>query len=117
MATRKHYLKHKEAARALVHERAAYFADAHGFSYKRIAIRNTRRSWGSCSEHGNLNFNYKIVFLPRALADYLIVHELCHLREFNHSPAFWAHVEAIIPDHKEKRRLLKKVEKLPLRFS
>lgn len=105
---------HKEMARKFVHEKAAGFAAAHGFEYKRIAIRNSRRSWGSCSELGNLNFHYKIIFLPEALAEYIIVHELCHLREFNHSPRFWAHVEEIIPDHKARRRALKQVEHLPI---
>lgn len=111
----KHYLQHKELARAFVHEKVAAFATVHGFTYGRIAIRNTKRSWGSCSELGNLNFNYKIIFLPEALAEYIIVHELCHLREFNHSPRFWAHMDEILPDHKERRRMLKKVERLPVR--
>lgn len=110
----KHYLKHKEIARAFVHARVEEFAQVHGFSYGRIAIRNTRRSWGSCSELGNLNFSYKIIFLPEVLADYVIVHELCHLREFNHSPNYWAHVERILPDYKERRRALAAAARLPL---
>lgn len=109
----KHYATHKERARAFVHERVMYFAATHGFLYKRIAIRNTKRCWGSCSELGNLNFNYKILFLPEHLADYIIVHELCHLREFNHSENFWGHVAAIIPDYKKRRKSLREVEHLP----
>ena len=105
----KHYLAHKELARTFVHERVKHFAGVYGFTYNRIAIRNTRRSWGSCSELGNLNFHYKIIFLPEALADYIIVHELCHLWELNHSKRFWAHVEAILPDYRERKKALDSV--------
>lgn len=114
-AKSKHYLAHKEVARRFVHERVAAFARTHGFAYKRIAIRNTKRTWASCSELGNLNFHYKIIFLPEHLANYIIVHELCHLRELNHSKRFWAHVAAIIPDHKECRKALRKAERSPMR--
>lgn len=76
----KHYLQHKELARTFVHERVAYYTQVHGLECKRIAIRNTRKIWGSCSELGNLNCSYKIIFLPEHLAEYIIVHELCHLR-------------------------------------
>ncbi|MBL7045869.1 MAG: M48 family metallopeptidase [Parcubacteria group bacterium] len=103
----KHYSKHKEVARAFVHAHLAMYADKYGFKYNRVAIRNSKRSWGSCSEHGNLNFHYKIIFLPQELASYLMVHELCHLKEFNHSVQFWAHVEEIIPNYKECRKRLK----------
>ena len=111
----KHYLKHKERARGFVQSRVEALCSEYGFSYGRIAIRNTKRSWGSCSELGNLNFSYKIIFLPEHLAEYIIVHELCHLKEFNHSPKFWAHVEVILPDHKERRKELRKVEQMPSR--
>jgi len=111
----KHYVKHKERARGYVTARVEALCAEYGFQYGRIAIRNTKRSWGSCSELGNLNFNYKIVFLPNALAEYIIVHELCHLLEFNHSKRFWAHVESIIPDWRERRATLRRVERLPAR--
>jgi len=114
-AKSKHYLAHKEKARRFVHARVARIAHEHGFAYKRIAIRNTKRTWASCSELGNLNFHYKIIFLPEHLADYLIVHELCHLRELNHSKQFWAHVAAIMPDHKQRRKELRKIEKEAMR--
>ena len=102
----KHYNTHKETARAFVHAHVALYANEYGFKYNRIAIRNSRRTWGSCSEYGNLNFHYKIIFLPQELAEYLIVHEMCHLRELNHSPQFWAHVEEIIPNYKERKKSL-----------
>jgi len=105
----KHYLAHKEVARVFVHQRVALFAETHGFVYGRIAIRNNKRSWGSCSELGNLNFHYKIIFLPEQIAEYIIVHELCHLRHLNHSKEFWNEVAQILPDFKDRRKALYKV--------
>ena len=111
----KHYLAHKETARSFVHERVEHYASLHEFPYKRIAIRNTKRSWGSCSELGNLNFNYRIIFLPQSLAEYIIVHELCHLWEMNHSKHYWHHVGQILPDYRERRRALKRINHAHLR--
>ena len=110
----KHYLEHKERARALVHERIAYWNQFYQFKFGRIAIRNQRSCWGSCSELGNLNFSYKILFLPGHLADYIIVHELCHLQEFNHSKNFWALVAKTMPKYREYRKELRST-KLALR--
>lgn len=104
---RGHYLKHKELARTVIVERTEYFAQRYGFCYGRIAIRNSRRSWGSCSSAGNLNFHYRLLFVPPELRDYVIVHELCHLRVFNHSSSFWTEVEAILPNYKQLRTALK----------
>lgn len=109
----RHYEEHKELARGIIRERTAHWNQFYGFSYKRIAIKNQRTCWGSCSEHGNLNFNYKIVFLPEVLMDYVIVHELCHLAELNHSETFWSHVAKTIPDFKERRARLKKMSRVP----
>ena len=78
------YLKYKETARALAKSRIEYYNTLYGFIFNRISIKNHKSRWGSCSKKGNLNFNYKIALLPEALADYVIVHELCHLGEFNH---------------------------------
>jgi predicted metal-dependent hydrolase len=94
-----HYATHKEAARALVHERLAHYNQHYGFIYHRVSIKNTRSRWGSCSSLGNLNFNYKIIFLPAHLQDYIVVHELCHLSELNHSQAFWALVAEQVPNY------------------
>ena len=94
-----HYRAHKERARALVHERLAYWSAHYECSYGRVAIRDQRTRWGSCSSKQNLNFNYRIVFLPPHLADYIIVHELCHLLELNHSERFWAHVARACPEY------------------
>ncbi len=101
------YLKHKEAARTLVHDRLAYVNQVYGFSYKRVCIKNQRTRWGSCSKKGNLNFSYRLLFLPLHLADYVIVHELCHLKEMNHAPAFWELVSRACPTYVELRRELR----------
>ncbi len=78
-----------------------------GFSYKAIRVRNQKTRWGSCSKRGNLNFNYRILYLPPYLADYIVVHELCHLKEFNHGQKFWALVAQVFPNHREMRRELR----------
>jgi predicted metal-dependent hydrolase len=102
-----HYLKYKEEARRLVAERIAIWNEHYKVAYGRTAIHDTKTRWGSCSRKGNLNFNYKIVFLPPHLADYIIIHELCHLKEFNHSPKFWALVAQTMPDYRTYRKELR----------
>ncbi len=104
---RTHYLEHKEAARRLITERLRVWNAHYGFSFGRVAIRDQRSRWGSCSKKGNLNFNYRLLFLPLPLVDLVIVHELCHLKEFNHSSAFWALVEQTIPDLALRRNALR----------
>lgn len=105
-----HYLEHREAARVFVYERIHYWNYFYRLPFNRIAIRNQRTCWGSCSELKNLNFSYKILFLPQHLADYVIVHELCHLTELNHSPQFWALVAQTHPEYKQLRRELQKIK-------
>src|SRR5438105_4671667 len=83
------YQKYKHAVLAMAKSQVIHFNQYYNFAINRIAVKNQKTRWGSCSKKGNLNFNYKIYLLPRHLADYVIVHELCHLGEFNHSPAFW----------------------------
>lgn len=107
MRGKREYHRHKHAARALAHARLEHFNRIYGFRYNRVAIRNQRSRWGSCSKKGNLNFNYRIAFLPEHLRDYIIVHELCHLKEFNHSLRFWALVAAAIPDPRKVRSELR----------
>jgi predicted metal-dependent hydrolase len=103
------YRHHKERARTLAEERIAYFNRSYRFAFKSVNIRNQKTRWGSCSKKGNLNFNYKIAFLPQRLADYIIVHELCHLREFNHSKKFWELVSKTVPEHALTRKELKNI--------
>ena len=83
----------------------------YGFSWRKVAVRNSRSRWGSCSSKGTLCFNYKIVFLPEHLADYLVVHELCHLKEHNHGKSFWSLVEKSVPDYKLRRIELRDFER------
>ncbi|MDP3965091.1 MAG: SprT family zinc-dependent metalloprotease [bacterium] len=104
----KEYLKHKEEASELATARVKYYNRLFGFSYNTINIKNQRTRWGSCSKKGNLNFNYKIALLPSKLADYIIVHELCHLGEFNHSRKFWNLVSNVFPNFRELRNEMKK---------
>lgn len=109
--TRRDYLAHKEEARVLVEERIAKYNAIYGFPVNRISIRHQKTRWGSCSSMRNISINYKIVYLPRAMQDYLIVHELCHLRELNHSPKFWGLVAQTVPHYREVKRALRQEEK------
>lgn len=103
----KEFKENKERARVLVHEKLLVLNKMYGYDVGRVSIRNQKTRWGSCSGKKNLSFNYKIVFLPDVLQEYLIVHELCHLREMNHSKKFWDLVALQIPDHKTHRSQLK----------
>ena len=82
-----------------------------GVTYGRITIRNQRSRWGSCSGKGNLNFNCLLMLTPSHVIDYVVVHELCHRLEMNHSPAFLAQVERVLPDYRKSREWLKEHEK------
>ena len=98
--------------------RAAVFAGRMGVTYGRIAIRHQKTRWGSCSSKGNLNFNCLLMLAPKEVQDYVLIHELAHRREMNHSPRFWALVEAQMPEYKEQRRWLRTqgktlIERLP----
>lgn len=101
------YIQYKEKARNLAHTRIFHFNKTYNLFFNRIAIRNQKRVWGSCSGKGNLNFNYRIILLPSHLSDYIIVHELCHLKELNHSKEFWKLVSLTFPNYKEARKELK----------
>lgn len=91
----------------LLPERVRYYAPLLGVNYGRITIRNQRTRWGSCSSKGNLNFNCLLMLTPSEVMDYVVVHELCHRIEMNHSPRFWALVESVLPDYKTRRKWLK----------
>ncbi len=104
------YVLNKEAARTLIHARLEFFNQTGEFVYNKVAIRDQRRCWGSCSSKGNLNFSYKLLFLPSCLCDYIIVHELCHLKVLNHSSSFWTEVAARMPDYTTRMQHLKTIE-------
>jgi len=94
-------------AKQVIPPKAAYFAERLGVSFGRITVRRQRTKWGSCSSKGNLNFNCTLMRAPEPVLDYVVVHELCHRLEMNHSPAFWAQVARIIPDYQSCRQWLK----------
>jgi len=106
--TKREYLKHKDEALELAKNRILYFNQFYNFHYKSVCIKNQKTRWGSCSVKKNLNFNYKIIFLPKELQDYLIVHELCHLKEFNHSKKFWDLVRLKISNLDSVSKMLRK---------
>ena len=100
---------HNLAQQALkvIPARAAYYAPLIGVTYGRITIRNQTSRWGSCSSKGNLNFNCLLMLALAEILDYVVVHELCHRKEMNHSKAFWAEVEKVLPDYRESVKWLK----------
>lgn len=93
-------------AKAFFPGRTAFWAAQMGISYGRITVRHQRSRWGSCSSAGNLNFNCLLMLTPEEIRDYVIIHELSHRREMNHSPAFWAQVARFCPDWNRRRRWL-----------
>lgn len=98
---------YKKEARHIFNQRIAYYAEKHGFDVKQVKLSSARTRWGSCSSKGYINLTWRLVMMPMPIIDYVVVHELCHLREANHSKAFWAQVAAIMPDYKSRRRWLK----------
>lgn len=87
--------------------RVAYFARRMGVTYGRITIRNQTSRWGSCTSQGNLNFNCLLMLAPPEVLDYVVVHELCHRKEMNHSAKFWAEVARVLPDYETRKKWLK----------
>ncbi len=96
-----------DQAKRRIPERVAHFAPLAGVRCGRITIRSQRSRWGSCSAMGNLNFNCLLMLAPEEVLDYVVVHELCHRKEMNHSPRFWAEVEKLCPDYKTHKKWLK----------
>ena len=95
----------KRAAQMLA-EKTAHFAKEMGVTYGRITIREQKTRWGSCSSRGNLNFNWKLILAPPEALTYVVIHELCHLKDFNHSPRFWAEVRARMPEYEAWKKWL-----------
>lgn len=108
--TVKEFKNNKIKAYNLALNKVEKYAELYKVNYKKIAIRNQKTRWGSCSAKGNLSFSYRIVFLPEELLDYLIVHEICHLKHFNHSRVFWNEVGLCIPSYKILRKKLRGIE-------
>ena len=97
----------KKQARADLALRAARFAPMVGVSFGRVTIRAQKTRWGSCSREGNLNFNCLLMLVPEEVRDYVVIHELCHRKEMNHSPRFWAEVAKVCPGYADHRWWLK----------
>lgn len=94
-------------AEALFAERVAFWAARMGIDYRGVRVKDQRTLWGSCSREGNLNFNWRVVLAPPEVLDYLVIHELAHRKEMNHSRAFWALVAAQCADWKSHRQWLR----------
>jgi len=98
---------YKKQARKVLTGRVKFFANKYDFKVRKIRISSARTRWGSCSQKGTLSYTWRLVMAPSNVIDYVVVHELCHLKEMNHSKAFWLQVEAILPDYKQRRKWLK----------
>ena len=94
-------------AKAELPPRLAELAALHGFHYNKGFIKNNVSNWGSCSSLGNINLNLRLVELPSQLRDYVMLHELCHLKQMNHGPGFHSLLESLCPGHRELARQLK----------
>jgi predicted metal-dependent hydrolase len=105
---KREYLEKRQEALVLAKNKVLQWNKVYGFTHGRISIKNQKTRWGSCSKKGNLNFNYKIALLPERLADYIIVHELCHLGEFNHSQKFWKLVSEKFPNYLQLKKEIKR---------
>jgi predicted metal-dependent hydrolase len=98
-----HFERHRIDANNLVSKKIGYWAKKLGYEYTSVTVKQFKSRWGSCSSEGNLSFNYKIVFLPEDLQDYVVVHELCHTKRKDHSKYFWALVYKSLPDYSKLR--------------
>ncbi|MCI9573319.1 MAG: M48 family metallopeptidase [Lachnospiraceae bacterium] len=99
--------RYRNAARVQFESRAAYYHRFTGGHYTSITVRDQKSRWGSCSSRGTLSFNYRLIFAPPVILDYVVVHELCHLTHMNHSKDYWDMVAGIMPEHKVYRKWLR----------
>lgn len=99
-------LRRKEAMEVF-RARAEFFASSMGVRFHSLALSNAKGRWGSCAPGGRVRLNWRLVFAPSDVLDYVIVHELAHLKHADHSPRFWHEVEKVLPDHKLRRRWLR----------
>ena len=97
----------REKALEVLSARVAHWGAFMGVRPQRIRVKDQKSLWGSCSRQGTLNFNWRLILTPPAVLDYVVIHELAHLLEMNHSRRFWGHVTAWCPDHKAHRRWLR----------
>ncbi len=97
----------KSQAKQYIPDRCQELADLHWFTYNTLRITSAMTRWGSCSSKKNINFSYRLIMSPKEAIDYVIIHELCHLRQMNHGPKFWKEVADIMPDYKVQEKHLK----------
>lgn len=102
---------YRHAGARKIAARAHAYAGQMGVSFRKITVKEQKTCWGSCSGKQNLNFNWKLLLMPMPILDYVVVHELAHLKQMNHSEQFWKEVEAVLPDYQERRRFLREHEK------
>ncbi len=99
--------RYRSAARSRLENRVAYYHQFTGGKYTSVTIRDQKTRWGSCSSRGTLSFNYRLIFAPSEVLDYVVVHELCHLTHMNHSKDFWNMVASVMPEYKLHKKWLR----------
>ena len=102
----------RKKAKEILPAKVSYYADIMGLKYGRITITGAKTRFGSCSSKGNLSFSYLLMLYPDDAIDYVVVHELSHLLEMNHSARFYKIIESVLPDYKQRIKLLKKMRSL-----
>lgn len=100
----------KARAKQYIPKRVEYWAEIIGVKYNSVSIRAQKTRWGSCSSKGNLNFNCLLMLIDTEAIDYVVIHELCHIKELNHSKRFWSLVETYMPNYKEVQKRIKSME-------
>lgn len=99
--------RYRNAARQQFESRVSYYHRITGGNYTSVTVRDQKTRWGSCSSRGTLSFNYRLIFAPPVILDYVVVHELCHLTHMNHSKDFWNMVASVMPEYKVCRKWLR----------
>lgn len=98
----------RREARQVFADRLAHWNDHYGYHWERVTVKDQKTRWGSCSRRGSLNFNWRLLLAPLPALDYVVIHELCHLKEANHGPGFWGLVAQTCPNYAEWRRWLRR---------
>ena len=108
--TQQEEAKYKKQAKAFLNQKCQTFAEQMGLRHGSVKVNGAKTRWGSCNRKGDINFTYRLLFAPEELIDYVVVHELAHTKEMNHSVNFWAIVEQIMPDYKTRRKKLREFQ-------
>jgi Predicted metal-dependent hydrolase len=104
-------IQYKKQAKAYLQQKCRHFSAAMGLRHGEVRINSAKTRWGSCNRRGDINFTYRLLFAPEELIDYVVVHELAHLKEMNHSSKFWSVVEQTMPDYRTRRNKLREFER------